>query len=258
MSIKDVFLKWKRTIRKRRETISRAISITLLVLLIAAVGYAAFSIYKADVRRAELAKVPTDKTAIKATTKYDYGEPGFNKVAENANLTLEADFTTGEIRVTEKATGKEWYSNPQDREEDKYAPMIGRVNSQIHVKFLNPEKCAFSEFDNWTNSIKKGRMTHELIENGVKFTFGFPVANVYVPVQYTLNEDGFQAEVVTEEIKGVGSNPFVIESIALLPFFGAGGVNDDGNIFEGTVTFVTAVPPLNHLAIVPLHLDSTQ
>lgn len=231
MNIKDVFWKWKRMIRKNREEISRAISITLIVALIAVVGYAAYSIYQSDLRQAELAKKPTDKTAIKATSKYDYGEPGFNKVAENANLILAADFTTGEIRITEKATGKEWYSNPQDRAGDKYAPMIGRVHSQIHVRFLNAEKCAFSEFDNWTNSIKKGRMTHELIENGVKFTFGFPIANVYIPVQYTLNEDGFQAEIVTSEIKGVGGNPFVIESIALLPYFGAGGLEDEGYLF---------------------------
>ncbi len=231
MSIKEVFWKCRRVLRKNKETISRTISITLIVLLIAAVGYAAFSIIKADQRAAELAKQPTDKTAIKATTKYDYGEPGFNKVAENANYKLEADFTTAEIRVTEKATGKEWYSNPQDREGDKYAPMIGRVHSQLHVKFLNADKGAFAEYDNWTNSIKKGRMTHELIENGIKFTFGFPVANVYIPVQYTLNEDGFQAEIVTSEIKSVGSNPFVIESVALLPYFGAGGLEDEGYLF---------------------------
>ena len=233
MNIKDVFWKCKRVLRKYREEISRGISITLIVALVAAVGYAAYGIYKSDLRKAEVAKAPTDKTAIKATTKYNYGEPGFNKVAENANMIMDADFTTGEIRITEKATGKEWYSNPQSVKDggDKYAPLIGRVRSQLSVRFLNGPICAYSDYDNWTYSIKKGGMTHELIENGVKFTFGFPIANVYVPVQYTLNDDGFQAEVVTGEIKGVGSNPFIVQSVSLLPFFGAGGLEDEGYLF---------------------------
>jgi hypothetical protein len=71
-------------------------------------------------------------------------------------------------------------------------------------------------------------MTYKLIEDGVKFTFGFPTANVYIPVQYTLCEDGFQAEIVTSEISGVGDNPYMVESIGFMPYFGAGTAQDDG------------------------------
>ncbi len=227
MNIKEVFWKWKRAIRKRRETITRVISISLIVALVAVVGYAAYNIYQDDVARALAANQEQSDEKI-SNKKANYGEAGFNKVAENSDLLLEADFTTGEICVTEKASGMKWYSNPQDRSEDKYVTMMSQLNSQIIVKFINMEKGIFVDFDNFGGSIKKGRMTHELIDNGIKFTFGFPTANVYIPVQYTLTEDGFQAEIVTSEIKGVGSNPYMVEEIALLPYFGAGGLEDEG------------------------------
>ena len=231
MNIKDVYWKCKRILRRHKETISRAISYTLIAVLVVAVAYAAFSVYKSDLRRAEIANQDKDKTTIKATTKYNYGEPGFNKVSENDSLILEADFTTGEICVTEKASGMKWYSNPQDRSEDKNAKNMAKLNSQLHIKFINLDKGIEVDMDNYAGSIRKGRMEHELVENGVKFTFGFPVANVYIPVQYTLTDDGFQAEILTGEIKGVGSNPFMVVSISLLPYFGSGGMQDDGYLF---------------------------
>ena len=231
MDINERYWKIKRAIHKRKELIGRVISAVLLVTLLVLVVVAAINIKKSDDRIKELANVPKDPSTIKAVKNYDYGEPGFNKVAENDKLILDADFTTGEIRVTEKASGMEWYSNPKDKEDDQIVTMKNRLASQFYVKFVNVAQGIIVEFDNVTNSIKKGTMTHELVENGVKFTFGFTTANVYIPVQYTLTEDGFQADVVTSEIKGVGSNPYLIDYIALLPYFGAGGLNDDGYLF---------------------------
>ncbi len=231
MNINDLFWKWKRIIRKNRETISRTISIVLIVALVAALGYAAVSIIKEDARRELIANQEKDDTTIKTDKKKDYGEPGFNQVAANDKLVLYADFTTGEIMVEEKASGMKWYSNPQNRADDKLATIKSRVDSQIHVKFMNLEDGVFIDMDNSSGSIKKGRMEHKLIENGIKFTFGFPVANVYIPVQYTLCEDGFQAEIVTDEIEGVGANPYMVDTISLLPYFGAGDLEDEGYLF---------------------------
>ena len=231
MNIVDLYWKWKRAIRKRRESIARVITVSLIVLLVAVIGYATFTIIRDDAHREAIANQDKDKTTIKATKKYDYGEPGFQKVAENDKLILSADFTTAEIEITEKATGMKWYSNPQNRSEDTVAAIKTRLDSQIHVTFLDLAKGVFMDMDNAGGSIKKGRMESQKIENGVKFIFGFPTANVYIPVQYTLTEDGFLAEIVTSEIKGVGSNPYAVETVSLLPYFGAGGVEDEGYLF---------------------------
>ena len=231
MNINERYWKWKRAFNKRKALISRVISIVLMLCLVAVVVIAAWGIRQSDLRRAELANQEVDKSTIKANKKYDYGESGSLQVAENSKLILSADFTTGEICVTEKASGMNWYSNPQDRADDKLATIKSRLNSQMHIKFVNMDKGVNVEMDNYTASISKGRMEHTLIDNGVKFTFGFTTANLYIPVQYTLTEDGFQAEIVVNEIKGVGSNPYMIDTISLLPYFGAGGLEDEGYLF---------------------------
>ena len=140
MNIKETYWKYKRAFRKRREMISRIVSTTLTVALIVGIAIIGYNIYQSDLEREELAKQPVDNTSIKKDTKRNYGTPGFNKVAENANMILAADYTTGEIRITEKATGKEWFSNPPDRSEDKIANVKTKLNAQFFVKFVNINK----------------------------------------------------------------------------------------------------------------------
>ena len=238
MNINDLYWKWKRAIRKRKETIARVTTIVLIVAFVAVIGYAAYTIIRDDAVRAAEANKAVDKTAIKATTKYNYGEPGFQKVAENGKLILEADYTTAEIRVgPKKADGtideeKAWYSNPKDRADDNIVAIKPTLGAQFNVQFMNLKKDGIIVgYNSNQHSLMKGGLKSEKIENGVKFTFGFPVANVYIPVQYFLTEDGFQAEIVTSEIKGVGDNPYAVLSIDLLPYFGAANTEQEGYLF---------------------------
>jgi len=232
MNFSERYWKWKRAFNRRKALIGKIFSTLLTLSVLAVVAYAAYNIHQSDLQRKALLNQTEDDSKIKTVKNYDYGEPGFNQVAENDKMILAADYTTGEIRVTEKASGMNWYSNPQDRDEDKLVLRRPLLNSQIVVDFVTMDKgIEIPDFDSNTYSVRKGTMTHELVENGVKFTFGFTTANVYIPVQYTLTEDGFQAEVLVNEITGVGSNPFMIKSIALLPYFGAGGLEDDGYLF---------------------------
>lgn len=217
--------------RRNKDVISRCISIALLLVLVACVAALSVSIVKGDRIRAAEANKEVDESKIVIEPGWNYGEKGFNKVAENDRMILEADYTTAEIRVTDKLSGKEWYSNPPERASDMLVAVRGKINSQIHVSFRETKQYSQIDQDNYTHSIRKGGMSHEPIENGIKFTFAFPAANVYIPVQYFLTEDGFQAEIVTSEIKRVGDKAFMVEKINLLPFFGAGGLNDEGYLF---------------------------
>lgn len=232
MDIINMLFKFKRAVHRNRETIARVISLTLTVALVLVVGYAAYKIYQSDLAyEAEANKVVGEDEKIPSNRAPMEDLEAFNQVAENDKMTLEANYTTGEIRIKEKVTGKMWYSNPHDRADDKLVTMRPLINSQFYVKFFNVEKRVEVDWNNYTYSIKKGGMSYELVENGIKFVFGFPTANVYIPVQYTLCDDGFQAEIITSEIKGVGSNPYVVESITLLPYFGAAGLGENGYMF---------------------------
>ena len=242
MDIKNKLFKFKRAVHRNREEIARAISVTLTVALLAVVGYAAFTIYQSD-RAYEASLSVTEPTGDKIPTKAAPKEDleAFTKVADNGALELYANFTNGEVYVKEKATGKEWRTNPVDRAKDTVVVKKPTINSQFFVNFYDLEKrTEILDWNNYQNSIKKGGMTHELIENGVKFTFAFPIANVYIPVQYTLCEGGFQAEIVTSEIKGTGSNAYAVTSIDFLPYFGAAGESENGELFvpDGSGTLI--------------------
>ena len=227
MKIKDLFWKLKRATRRNRKAIRTGISVVLTVALVAVVGYAAFTIYKADVIKEANQVEGQDESPIKKQ-KANYGEAGWNQIAENDKYVLSADYTTGEISVLEKNTGKVWYSNPPERANDNLCALKTRINSQIHVDFLLTDECITTTFDNYGESIKKGGMTHELIENGIKFSFAFPTPGVIIPVQYTLCEDGLLAEIVTSEIQELWTERYIIQNIIFLPFFGAGGLEDEG------------------------------
>ena len=227
MKIKDLFWKLKRATRRNKKAIKTGISVLLTVALVAVVGYAAYTIYRADVIKEASQIEGQDESPIKKK-KADYGEAGWNQIAENDKYVLSADYTTGEISVLEKNTGKVWYSNPPERANDNICAMKTRINSQLHVDFLNTNECITTTFDNFGESIKKGGMKHELIDNGIKFTFAFPTPGVIIPVQYTLSDDGLVAEIVTSEIQELWSERFIIQNIVFLPFFGAGGLEDEG------------------------------
>lgn len=231
MNRKEDFWKWKLAIHKNRQKISRIVSVFLAVSLVIFLGVIAFHIYQSDCAREALEAQKKDKSPIAASKEWDYGRSGFQKVAENDKLILSADFTTGEIRVEEKTSGKLWYSNPQDREEDQIIPLKSRVHSQLHIKFIDLKSGTTVEYDNYAASIQKGGMEHERLDNGVKFIFTIPATGTIIPVQYTLCEDGLLAEIVTAEIQELWGERYLIESIALLPFFGAGGFEDDGYLF---------------------------
>jgi len=184
---------------------------------------------------------------------------GYDLVAENDNLILYADMETGNFAFTDKNTEKTWYSCPPDIENDEIAskaykslmqsPVILRcvMNSSL-VNMKRSEN--IKPMDSMRDSVNKDSMTSELIENGVRFDFGFERYGFNVPVQYVLEEDYVRAEVlfydkkskfVGEDIVKVANDwtgetseisyPMIITDFDFLTYFGAGGIDDKGYLF---------------------------
>lgn len=236
MDIKNKLFKFKRAIHRNREIIARVLSITLTVVLLACVGWGAYKIHLSDIAFAKESEVVIIDEAIEASVKNAPKEnkTAFELVTDKDGLELWVNFTNGEIKVVEKASGTTWYSNPVDRQSAKLPVKKPMLNSQIHIKFFNIEKTqpVDQEWNNYGDSIRKGCMTYEKLADGsgVKFVFGFPIANVYIPVQYRIVDGAFQAEIVTNEIKGVGTYPYAILDIKLLPYFGAANESQAGEL----------------------------
>ena len=254
MDITNKLFKFKRAIHRNREVIARVFSVTLAVVLLVAVGWGAYTIYQGDIAyEKENAIVESDEKIETGKAPVEDKE-AFELVADKDGLELWANFTNAEIKVVEKATGNTWYSNPVDREGAKLPARKPMINSQIHIKFFNVEKKepVDQEFNNYGDSVKKGCMEYELIEDGVKFTFGFPIANVYIPVQYKIVDGAFQAEIVTDGIKTVGTYPYAILDIKLLPYFGAANENQNGELLipDGSGALIKFNNGKNHNDIV--------
>lgn len=234
MDIKNKLFKFKRAIHRNSDLIARVFSITLVVALVIVVGWGAYKIYLSDIAFEKANQIDIDEGIMIAGEVPVEDREAFELVTDKEGLELWVNFTNGEIKVVEKSSGNIWYSNPVDRQDAQLPVRKPLINSQIHVKFFNVEKKepVDQEFNNYGDSIAKGCMEYEKLADGsgVKFRFGFPAANVYIPVQYRIVDGAFQAEILTDEIEGVGTYPYAILDIKLLPYFGAANESQDGEL----------------------------
>ena len=158
-------------------------------------------------------------------------------VAENDRLELHYDTVESQIILKDKLTGEEWRSTPDDIAQDKRATGVNKINRQsdLIVQYHNTSYVT-NQVNSYTGAIKKGDFTWELIENGVAIRYYFPKQGFVIPVQYVLEEDCLAASIISEGIEEeVWEDPDTdpekkqtVMNVALLPFMGAAGSDDEG------------------------------
>ena len=158
-------------------------------------------------------------------------------VAENDRLELHYDTVESQIILKDKLTQEEWRSTPDDIAQDKRATGVNKINRQsdLIVQYHNTSYVT-DQVNSYTGAIKKGDFTWELIENGVAIRYYFPKQGFVIPVQYVLEEDCLAASIISEGIEeGVWEDPNTdpekkqsVMNVALLPFMGAAGSDDEG------------------------------
>lgn len=180
----------------------------------------------------ESLKVSSSRTtsAVDLETKNSLLPDSFEPVAQTLTLELHARLDTGEVAVINRLDDSIWYSNPQDREEDEIARGALRhaMASQLIAIFSNTIQAgalATSSF----NVLERGELTWEKIPGGIVFWYDFVVENFAVPVRFILDEEYFEASILTDEI--VEREDCQVLSIELLPYFGASSSNNEGYIF---------------------------
>lgn len=158
-------------------------------------------------------------------------------VAENDRLELHYDTVESQIILKDKLTQEEWRSTPDDIAQDKRATGVNKINRQsdLIVQYHNTSYVT-DQVNSYTGAIKKGDFTWELIENGVAIRYYFPKQGFMIPVQYVLEEDCLAASIISEGIEEeVWEDPDTdpekkqsVMNVALLPFMGAAGSDDEG------------------------------
>ena len=158
-------------------------------------------------------------------------------VAENDRLELHYDTVESQIILKDKLTQEEWRSTPDDIAQDKRATGVNKINRQsdLIVQYHNTSYVT-DQVNSYTGAIKKGDFTWDLIENGVAIRYYFPKQGFVIPVQYVLEEDCLAASIISEGIEEeVWEDPDTdpekkqsVMNVALLPFMGAAGSDDEG------------------------------
>lgn len=154
-------------------------------------------------------------------------EEKWESIAENDNLKLYFDPGRVQIMVEDKKTGTSWNSNPLGAEEDAiaYGQNKTALRSLIDVNYVD-EQGSFYVVNNLMGSVQDGTYTYEYKDNGVYVTFQFGKQDFEIPCYFGIAEDRFVARVLNDQIKQYGKH--TVSSISLLPYFGAGSLEDEG------------------------------
>ncbi len=160
-------------------------------------------------------------------------ENKLTEIARSDRLMLYANLSNGQVEVFDKKTGVTWSSTPEAWREDSLASGFHKValQSVITVTYLTDTNVTMSCGSSLA-CVSRDALSYSLEGDGsIVFFFYFPKENFYIPVRYAITDTAFEASILTpyilENIDPNGAKN-TIQSIELLPFFGAGSSQDDG------------------------------
>ncbi len=160
-----------------------------------------------------------------------FSSEDFEVVAENSNFTFAvmADKNKSSFVVTNKASGKQWFSNPQltKEERDGVKLGLGKIDSQICISYLTDERTDGSVTGNTAKASVKKLMIGDVCR-GVITTYNFDkeVLNFKIPVAYILTDTGLKVEVLFDLVEENGTS--TLNTVELLPMFGAAKSGEKG------------------------------
>ena len=149
-------------------------------------------------------------------------------VAENDNMRLRWDRDTVSLQLQVKATGEVWSTIPlgyyQSGQTGNSYVQNG-LRSSLYITYENGDKHVVVD----NNSFKNAKyITAQKIDNGVQLTYYFVDAEISVPVNYTLCNDGLN---VTVDVKNITEGQYKILTVSVLPFFCSAKNSYDNYLF---------------------------
>ncbi len=131
-------------------------------------------------------------------------------VMENEYLSFELDPTTTHFKVTDKATGTEWLSNPADATKDPLAVSANKENLQATAIVTYATSAGVIDLNNYKYSIENGNYAIEQQEDGsvrVDYAIG-KIEKIYmIPTAITKDRyDAFVAQMANSTKKKLSSN----------------------------------------------------
>ncbi|HCA30659.1 MAG TPA: hypothetical protein DEP23_14470 [Ruminococcaceae bacterium] len=156
----------------------------------------------------------------------------YEEVVQNEINILYADMKNGIFAVKNKASGKIWYSTPNDSQLDEWSkgPRKMLMRSQLAVQYIyRGDQLSMSqpeEANSQAGCVSNDTVNVKKLKNGIRVVYDFTELDIIIPVEYTLEKDYLNASVMVREIQEKGD--CLVTSIQLLPSFGAGNWEDEG------------------------------
>ncbi|MEE1006931.1 MAG: DUF5696 domain-containing protein [Acutalibacteraceae bacterium] len=154
-----------------------------------------------------------------------YQSPGESEsidgvVAENDKYQLLYDSAQALVSVYDKSDGSVFSTTkPEEQTElDEFGlPKMqdARMLSDIIVEYQKPETAENNVLYSNVDAVSAGSVTTEGIENGLRVTFYFESAEIAIPVDYVLTNEGFSVSVDPTKIK---ENKNKTVSVSVAPF----------------------------------------
>ena len=148
-------------------------------------------------------------------------------VSSNDTFSLFVNPQNGDFYVENLADHQKWYAYPPERSSDSLATGFNQSNmeSALIVSYINDKKVTNDTNSSISSVAKQGLKTYRM-ENGVIFEYHFPDEAFTIPISCTLNEDGIEVSILTEQIKEQGELKIV--ECVLFPYFGSAAPQDNG------------------------------
>lgn len=141
-------------------------------------------------------------------------------LAENEQYSMEWVAESCSVALIEKATGYKTLMCPLKKDEPEFDSlgMPTKKNSQtqsaIFIEYIDV-KNSENRMISYNGAVKDGRISTEVIDNGVKVYYYFDDAEIMVPVEYTLRKDSIKISVNPKEIQ---ENENKITAVSVAPF----------------------------------------
>ena len=147
---------------------------------------------------------------------------------ENSRFLFSYSARSGEFSIEDKQNHMKWYSNPQDRTNDKVAKSTNKaeLSSQLMLRLIDTDTNQTDIVSSAIDCVSQGGIKVTRRSDSIVMTYQFVKQNITVPVRYTLGDDYFEARVLVSQIKE--SDEMLISTISLLPMFSAAGKDENG------------------------------
>lgn len=174
----------------------------------------------------------------------------YAQVSESRYLRLYYNNSTAAIAVLDKRSGKVWFSNTPEIDNDDLIDSDSKnlFKSQLTIDYLDGQN--FKVIDSYTSSVEKNTHTYEKSDNGLSVTYHFmdnktdesqnqnqsqsqtQVNNkelFTVTLEYKIEDESLIAKIPLEKIKYSSSMPPL--KISVLPHFGGSKSKENGYLF---------------------------